>query len=250
MLPDNKIGFAKPVELVNIAIAKILTADDRNNLSQVAVTIIPGGRSQDLHSSCAYLELAHEIKSLDPTPHPDLLADWMKALSLSHPLWEVVWAPQKKGKDHRMTVRFCVADSKEKVLSNATEKIRTYLGSKGHRTTGGYISYNGLVDINFANLRSVDTILASTARQYIVPTLSKEGMHVSSPKFISVNNPFELCIGGLTEYEGLQDIIEKWLYYKYVYMTRNPKTLMYLTPASRPIVITSYLRWTLGNQLS
>lgn len=79
------------------------------------------------------------------------------------------------------------------------------------------ISYNGLVDINFADSQSVDTILASTARQYIIPSLSKEGMHVSAPKFIPVENPFELCIGRLTEYEGLHDIIEKWIYYKYVH---------------------------------
>ena len=209
VLPNNKTGFAKPVELVNDAIAEILIANAGTDLADVAVTIVPGGHAQDLHSLCVYLELAQEIKTLDPTPHPDLLADWMKALSMSRPLWEVVWVPQKKGKDHHMTVRFCVAETNEMVPTNTTDKICTHLSSKGHRTTGGYISYNGLVDINFANTHSVDAILASAARQYIIPSLSKEGMHVSSPKFIAVDNPFELCIGGLSKYEGLQDIIEK-----------------------------------------
>jgi hypothetical protein len=137
--------------------------------------------------------------------------DWKNALAKSRPTWEVVWAPQKKGKDRRMTVHFRVADTKEKVLSNATDKIRAHLESKGHRTTGGYISYNGLqvVAITMADSHSVDTILASS--YYIVPSLSKDGMHVSPPKYISINYPFELCIGGLNEYEGLDEIIEKWL---------------------------------------
>ena len=139
VLPDNKTGFAKPVQLVNDAIAEILNSAEEKELTDVAVTVIAGGRAQDLHSVCAYLELAQEIRSLDPIPRPDLLADWMKALSKVRPLWEVVWAPQKKGKDRRMTVRFHVAETKEKVPANATDKIRTYLSSKGHRTTGGYI---------------------------------------------------------------------------------------------------------------
>ncbi|KAF8228144.1 hypothetical protein L208DRAFT_1379477 [Tricholoma matsutake] len=51
---------------------------------------------------------------------------------------------------------------------------------------------------------------------YVILSLSKEGLHVSPPKFILINNPFELCISGLNDYEGLHEIIEKWLYYKYV----------------------------------
>lgn len=43
-------------------------------------------------------------------------------------------------------------------------------------------------------------------------------MHVSPPKFISINSPFELSIGGLREYDGrLLEKVEKWLYYKYVH---------------------------------
>ena len=103
---------------------------------------------------------------------------------------------------------------KKKVLTSAPDKICAYLETKGHKTTGGYISFNGLVDIAFANTHSVDTILSST--YYIVPSIMKEGMRVSAPKFIPILHPFELCIAGLNEYEGLHDVIDKWLHYRYV----------------------------------
>ena len=213
VLPQNKTGFAKPAELVNNAIAEILKTDDGKELSDIPIVVVPDGRPQDTHSSSAYLELAQEIRTIDPLPRPNLLMDWQIALAKFQPSWEVVWALQKKGKDRRMTVRFRVADSKEKVPSNATDKIRSHLESKGHRTIGGYISYNGLVDVTMADSHSVDAILASS--YYFIPSISKEAMHVSPPKFISIENPFELCIGGLNDYDGLHEIIEKWLYHKY-----------------------------------
>lgn len=215
VLPNNKTGFAKPVELVKDTIHQIISSVEGKELSDITVSVILGGRPLDPHSSSAYLELAQEIKMLDLVPRPDLLMDWKTALTKSCPTWDVVWAPQKKGKDRRMIICFRVAESKEKVSSGATDKIHAHLMSKGHRTTGGYISYNGLVDITLADTHSVDTILAST--HYLIPSLSKEPLHVSPPKFIPVENPFELCIGGLNEYEGLHETIEKWLYYKYVH---------------------------------
>jgi hypothetical protein len=230
VLPDNKTGFAKPVEFVKKAISEIISGDEGKELSDIAVEVIPGGRTQDPHSSSAYLELAQEIKTLDTVPRPNLLMDWMNALLKSRPSWEVVWAPQKKGKDHRMTVRFHVADTKEKVPVGAADKIRAHLESKGHRTIGGYISYNGLVDVTLADTCSVDSILASS--YYIIPSLSKEGIHVSPPKFIPINNPFELCIGGLNDYEGLHEIIEKWLYYKYVHNDVSKTTHVFDTHVS------------------
>ena len=229
VLPD-KTGFAKPVELVQIAISEIIRSDEGKELAHITVTIIAGGRPQDPHSSSAYLELAQEIKSLDTVPRSDLLFDWMNALRKARPLWEVVWAPQKKGKDRRMAVRFRVADTKEKVPAGAPDKIRAYLETKNHRTIGGYISFNGLVDITLADTRSVDTILATS--YYVVPSLSKDAMHVSPPKFIPINNPFELCIGGLSNYEGLHDTIEKWLYHQYSYDNAAKTTRVYDTRIS------------------
>jgi hypothetical protein len=129
-----------------------------------------------------------------------------------------------------MTVRFRVADTKDKVPANATEKIRTHLESKGHRTIGGYISFNGLVDITLADSHSVDTILASN--YYLVPSLSKAGMHVTSPKFIPIENPFELCIAGINDYDGLHEIIEKWLYHKYVHDNEAQSSRVYETCVS------------------
>ena len=215
VLPDDKPGFGKPVELVMKAIAEITASDDGKELSEISINVFAGGRPQDQHCASAYIELSQEIKNLDTVPRPDLLSDWLIALSKSRPTWDVVWAPQKKGKDRRMTVRFRAAESKEKVPVNASDKIRAHLESKGHKTIGGYVSFNGLVDITLANTHSVDVILA--ASYYVVPSLSKEGMHVSPPRYIPVDNPFELCVGGLNEYEGLHDTIEKWLYHVYFY---------------------------------
>ena len=200
------------------------------NLDDITLVIIPGGCSQDPHSSSAYIELDPEIRILDPTPRPDLLTDWMSALTKYRPNWEVVWAPQKKGKDRHMIVRFRVADTKEKVPANATEKIRAYLESKGHRTIGGYISFNGLVDITLADSHFVDTIL--TSNFYLIPTLSKAGMHVTAPKFIPIENPFELCISGINDYDGLHKIIEKWLYHKYVHDDEAQSSCVYETRVS------------------
>ena len=129
-----------------------------------------------------------------------------------------------------MIVRFRVADCKEKVPANAADKIHAYLETKGHKTTGGYISFNGLVDITLADTHSVDTILLSIF--FIVPSITKEGMHVSSPKFIPILHPFELCISGLNEYKGLHDIIEKWLNYRYVHDDTDKSPHVYQTRMS------------------
>ena len=213
VLPD-KAGFGNPVDIVKKVLAEIVCVEQWKSLDDITLTVIPGGRPQDPHCSSVYLELDPEIRLLDPTPRPDFLSDWMNALSKYRPNWEVVWAPQKKGKDKCMTVRFRVAETKDKVPVNASDKIRAYLETKGHRTIGGYISFNRLVDIQLADTCSVDPILASS--YFIIPTLSKAGMHVSSPRFIPINNLFELCISGLNDYDGIHETIEKWLYYKYV----------------------------------
>ena len=229
VLPD-KTGFGKPVEIIKKVLAEIVSIEQWKNLSDITLVIIPGGRSQDPHLSSAYIELDPEIRILDPTLRPNLLMDWMSALTKYRPKWEVVWAPQKKGKDRRMIVHFCVADTKDKVPANATEKIRAYLESKGHRTIGGYISFNGLVDITLADSHFIDTIL--TSNFYLIPTLSKAGMHVMAPKFIPIENPFELCILGINDYDGLHKIIEKWLYHKYVHDDEAQSSRVYETRVS------------------
>ena len=110
-----------------------------------------------------------------------------------------------------MIVIFQVADKKEKVPLGASEKICTHLESKGHRVIGGYISFNGLVDITLADTCSVDSILATQYHNILL--LFKQEIQVSPPKYISINNTFELCIGSLNDYVGLHKIIKKWLYY-------------------------------------
>ena len=132
ILPDNKTGFGDPVILVKKALTDIISTDDGKELADIDLVVIAGGRPQDRHSASAYLELAQKVKMLDPVPRPDLLIEWMNALCAAWPSWEVIWAPQKKGKDRRMIVRFRVADIKDKVPAAAPDRIRTHLESKGH----------------------------------------------------------------------------------------------------------------------
>jgi len=148
VLPDNKPSFANPGALVKKAINNIISSDEGKELADITVKIIPGSWPQDPHSSSAYLELAQEIKILDTLSWPDLLMDWINTLHELHPLWEVVWALQKKGKDCQMTMHFWVADTKDKVPTGTTDKICTHLEYKGHRTIG---RYNVLVDITFTD---------------------------------------------------------------------------------------------------
>jgi hypothetical protein len=68
VLLDNNTGFGKPVELVKQAISEITSGDEGKELTDIALEVIPGGRTQDPHSSSAYLELALEIKTLETIP--------------------------------------------------------------------------------------------------------------------------------------------------------------------------------------
>jgi hypothetical protein len=104
VIPNNKTGFAKPVELVREAVHEIFTTDAGKDLVDISVLVVPGGRPLDPHSSSAYLKLSQDVKLLDSVPRPDLLADWKIALLNARPTWDVVWAPQKKGKDRLMIV--------------------------------------------------------------------------------------------------------------------------------------------------
>ena len=52
VLPDNKPGSGKPVELVRKAI------DEGKELSEITVDVMPRGRSQDPHCASAYMELS------------------------------------------------------------------------------------------------------------------------------------------------------------------------------------------------
>ena len=230
ILPPTKTGFAKPVELVNAAIAEVLANPEEADLAGISVVVVPAGRPQDAHSSSAYLELAQEVRIIDSLPRSDLLIEWMNAIRRIRPQWDIVWAPQKKGKDRRMVVRFRVADTKEKIPAGAPDKIRVHLEARGHRTIGGYISFNGLVDITLADTRSVDSILSS--HYYHIPSVSKEGIHVSPPKFVAINNPFELSIGGLGNYDGLHETIKKWLFFRYAREDNSSESAVFETRVS------------------
>lgn len=68
---EKKSGYGIPVDLVKKAITEILDSPDGNELTDVSVVVVSGGRPQDQHCASAYLELAPETKSLDTVPRPD-----------------------------------------------------------------------------------------------------------------------------------------------------------------------------------
>jgi hypothetical protein len=91
----DKPGFGNPVELVRKAITEICDLEEGSDLSEITLDVLPSGRSQDIKSASAYVELSQEIKALDLLPRSDLLLDWMIAITKHRPTWNVVWAPQK-----------------------------------------------------------------------------------------------------------------------------------------------------------
>ena len=215
ILPDMSTGFINPVKAVQQAADEIIVSQDMSELLEIPIEVTQGGRLQDLHSTSMYIDLSSVIKAMDTVPRPDLLSDWMVMFTNHCPQWDVVWAPQKKGKDWRMIVCFHIGETKEKVPTYTVEKIHKHLDSKGHCSVGGYISYGGLVDIALADTPSVDAIVST--QYYVIPSLSPDTRHVSCPRIIAIQNAFELCISGLSDYEGLNETIEKWLYYQYAY---------------------------------
>jgi hypothetical protein len=88
VFPEDKPGFGKPVELVRKAIEEICASETGKELAEITLDVLPGGRPQDVNSASAYIELAQEIKALDHLPRPDLLVDWMVAISKCRPHME------------------------------------------------------------------------------------------------------------------------------------------------------------------
>ena len=54
VLPDNKPGSGKPVKLVRLGKA----IDEGEELSEITVDVMAGGRSLDPHCALAYIELS------------------------------------------------------------------------------------------------------------------------------------------------------------------------------------------------
>ena len=82
---EKRSGFSRPTELIQQAISEAIESSEGDELSDISVVVIPGGRPQDQHCASAYLELAQEVKSLNSVPRPDLLIDWINALTKVRP---------------------------------------------------------------------------------------------------------------------------------------------------------------------
>ncbi|KAJ7670179.1 hypothetical protein DFH06DRAFT_1180173, partial [Mycena polygramma] len=172
-------------------------------------------------SSACYARLPIDLEEPDETPRFDLLDQWCLLLAKEKPEWEVVWQPIGDGKDKRMTIRFGDAgfqkEKGDKSTCTPLEKIKTALAARGVFYTDSYCLPSGAY-LTLANHRHVDDILAAGA--VTVPTVSANPITASRCHQIEVHNCFEVVISGLTEGEGVQSSLCRWIVHK----IRDPVT--------------------------
>ncbi len=194
-----------PVELMKAAILKIRTI--KPNLPPVVVK--PFQSRNDWTTTCYIHVEPHALsKSHETEPRTDLLELWMGELANYDPKWHVAWTPAKYGQDKRMWVRFPdlappinQEEAKEKVLAWAAK----------HKFTVCSSYYNkGGVTLTLASPNDVDQILQQG--HVNVQGIKDTRQRISGGRQIEIQNPFELIIiGALSEYEGLDELIEKWV---------------------------------------
>ncbi|KAJ7670831.1 hypothetical protein DFH06DRAFT_981093, partial [Mycena polygramma] len=163
-------------------------------------------------SSACYARLPFNPDEPDDTPRFDLLDQWRVVLVKEKPEWEVVWQPIGDGKDKRMTIRFGdTGFQKEKGDKSACaplEKIKIALAGRGITYTDSYCLPSGAY-LTLANHRHVDDILAAGA--VTVSTVSANPITASRCRQIEVHHCFDVVISGLTEGEGVQSSLCKWI---------------------------------------
>ncbi|KAJ7893412.1 hypothetical protein B0H14DRAFT_2334881, partial [Mycena olivaceomarginata] len=165
--------------------------------------------SPRLPATCSSLP---DREDLDDTPRFDLLDLWVVLLRNQKPEWEVVWQPMSEGRDKRMTIRFRDAgfkkDKGDKSACPALEKAKAALKARGILSTDSYSLANGSY-LTLADHCHVDDILS--AGVVTVPTLSANPIPVMRCRQIKIENCFELVVSGISEGEGVQSSICRWL---------------------------------------
>ncbi|KAJ7204064.1 hypothetical protein GGX14DRAFT_523281 [Mycena pura] len=163
-------------------------------------------------STSCYLRVAPDPDDIDTTPRFDLLEPWLTVLRKDKPGWEIVWQPMSEGKDKRMTIRLGDAgfrkEKGDKSSCPALEKVKTALVARGILITDSYSLSNGSY-IGLADHHHVDDILAAGAIS--APAVSPNPIPVTRCRQIEIKNCFELVVSGLSEGEGVQSSLCRWL---------------------------------------
>lgn len=147
-------------------------------------------------------------RSLETEPRTDLLEMWRVELATYQPKWDVAWTPTKYGQDKRMWIWFLdliapvnQVEAKEKVLQWAMDHKLMVCSS--------YFNKGG-VTLTLVAPDDVNQILQQG--HVNVKGIKDSCQHVTGGRQIEIENPFELIvIGSLSEYEGLDGLIEKWV---------------------------------------
>jgi hypothetical protein len=194
-----------PVKLMIEAIAKIRTG----NQTLTPIVVKPFNPSRNDWTTTCYIHMDPSISSrtAESEPRTDLLQLWMNELAAYDPKWHVAWTPAKPGQDKRMWVRF--PDLNDTCDQEAAkEKALQWAKTNSYTVCNSYFNKGG-VTLTLAQPHDVDSIIQRG--QVTVKGISG-ATRVTPGRQIEIQNPFELIvIGPLSEYEGLDSLIEQWL---------------------------------------
>ncbi|KAJ7637994.1 hypothetical protein DFH06DRAFT_1138636 [Mycena polygramma] len=164
-------------------------------------------------SSSCYLRIVPDPADPDTTPRFDLLDVWKEALEIEKPEWEVSWQPMADGRDKRMTVRFPDAGFKkaktDKTPCAALEKVKTALTSQGMIITDSYSTATSGSYLTLANHIHVDSLIATG--HITITAISPNPISVTRCRQIECLHAFEVVISGISEGEGAQSYILRWI---------------------------------------
>ncbi|KAF8953176.1 hypothetical protein BDZ97DRAFT_1873597 [Flammula alnicola] len=194
-----------PVQLMNDAINKIRAANP--TLAQIIVKPFNASRSE--WTTICYIIVDPSILAgtTETEPRTDLLELWMNELAAYDPKWSIAWTPAKYGQDKRMWVRFPdLNDTRDQEA--AKEKALQWAKTNNYAVCSSYC-HKGGVTLTLAHPHEVDAI--NQRGQVTVKGLNGP-TRVACGRQIEIQNPFELIvIGAMSEYEGLDGLIEQWV---------------------------------------
>ncbi|KAF7364248.1 hypothetical protein MSAN_01084600 [Mycena sanguinolenta] len=200
------ITTTSAVTIAQKTIDRLLEAND--DLPSVVLRPFSSSKA----STSCYLHIAPDPDDLDVTPRFDLLELWITVLRNQKPEWEIVWQPLSEGRDKRMTIRFGDAgfkkDKGDKSACPALDKVKVALTARGILSTDSYSLANGSY-LTLADHHHVDDILSAGA--VTVSSISPNPIPVMRCRQIEIQHCFELVVSGISEGEGVQSSICRWL---------------------------------------
>jgi hypothetical protein len=216
LLIRGVLDKGKPLEDPVIAVREFVDSmcDSDPELASFAINVLPFKfGSRDPTTSC-YLALdwSEENPRDISVPRFDLLDLWRATLLVHRPQWEVVWAPQKRGTDKRMWIRFPslkadpnVDSYPDKILDWA--KKENILAVSCFNTGGGSI-------LTLGNPEQVDDLLRQ--RDVTIESIRKSPIQILSSRQIEIEHAFELIVTGIREYDHrIQEYLTSWFSHAY-----------------------------------